>query len=62
MISVFAIAIEVTLILLIVGLCMSMLNDSADRQKGIGFDVMVSPPGSSFSDRHYRRSRLHESC
>jgi putative ABC transport system permease protein len=48
MISVFAISIEVTLILLIVGLCMSMLNDSADRQKGIGFDVMVSPPGSSF--------------
>jgi putative ABC transport system permease protein len=48
LISVFAISIEVTLILLIVGLCMSMLNDSADRQKGIGFDVMVSPPGSSF--------------
>ncbi|MDR3764557.1 MAG: ABC transporter permease [Acidobacteriota bacterium] len=47
-ISVFAIAIEVTLILLIVGLCLSMLNDNADRQKGIGFDVMVSPPGSSF--------------
>jgi putative ABC transport system permease protein len=48
LISVFAIAIEVTLILLIVGLCLSMLNDNADRQKGIGFDVMVSPPGSSF--------------
>jgi putative ABC transport system permease protein len=48
MISMFAIAIEVTLILLIVGLCMSMLNDNADRNKGIGFDVMVSPPGSSF--------------
>jgi putative ABC transport system permease protein len=47
-ISVFAIAIEVTLILLIVGLCLSMLNDSAQRQKGVGFDVMVSPPGSSF--------------
>jgi putative ABC transport system permease protein len=48
MISVFAISIEVTLILLIVGLCLSMLNDNANRQKGIGFDVMVSPPGSSF--------------
>src|ERR1700692_1816241 len=47
-ISVFAIAIEVTLILLIVGLCLSMLNDSATREKGIGFDVMVSPPGSGF--------------
>ena len=48
MISVFAISIEVTMILLIVGLCLSMLNDNADRQKGIGFDVMVSPPGASF--------------
>jgi len=47
-ISVFAIAVEVTMILLIVGLCLSMLNDSAARQKGIGFDVMVQPPGSSF--------------
>jgi len=48
LISVFAISIEVTLILLIVGLCLSMLNDNANRQKGIGFDVMVLPPGSSF--------------
>jgi putative ABC transport system permease protein len=38
----------VTMILLIVGLCLSMLNDTAARQKGIGFDVMVQPPGSSF--------------
>src|SRR6266511_281954 len=48
LISMFAISIEVTLILLIVGLCLSMLRDSADRQKGIGFDVMVQPPGSGF--------------
>jgi len=46
-ISVLAIAVEVTLILLIVGLCIGMLNDTKDRQKGIGFDVMVLPPGSS---------------
>src|SRR6266536_2870452 len=46
--SMFASSIEVTLILLIVGLCLSMLRDSADRQKGIGFDVMVQPPGSGF--------------
>jgi putative ABC transport system permease protein len=45
-ISVVAIAIEVTLILLIVGLSIGILNDSAERQKGIGADVMVSPPGS----------------
>ncbi|MDT8068637.1 MAG: FtsX-like permease family protein [Terriglobia bacterium] len=47
-ISVIAIAIEVTLILLIVGLSIGTLNDAAERQKGIGADIMVSPPGSSF--------------
>jgi len=48
LISVVAIALEVTLILLIVGLCMGMLNDSRQRQAGIGADVIVMPPGSSF--------------
>lgn len=47
-ISVVAIALEVTLILLIVGLSVGIMNDSAERQKGIGADIMVSPPGSSF--------------
>jgi putative ABC transport system permease protein len=47
-ISVVAIAVEVTLILLIVGLSIGIMNDSAERTKGIGADVMVSPPGSSF--------------
>lgn len=47
-ISIVAIAVEVTLILLIVGLSIGIMNDSAERQKGIGADVMVSPPGSSF--------------
>jgi len=47
-ISVVAIAIEVTLIVLIVGLSIGTLNDAAERQKGIGADIMVSPPGSSF--------------
>jgi putative ABC transport system permease protein len=46
-ISVFAVALEVTLILLIVGLSLGMLNDNKARQKGIGADVMVKPPGSS---------------
>lgn len=48
MISIVAIAVEVTLILLIVGLSVGIMNDTAERQKGIGADVMVSPPGSSF--------------
>src|SRR5215467_2594169 len=48
MISVIAIALEVTLILLIVGLALGLLNDSRQRQAGIGADVIVMPPGSSF--------------
>jgi len=47
-ISIVAIALEVTLILLIVGLSLGMLNDSRARQQGIGADVIVMPPGSSF--------------
>jgi putative ABC transport system permease protein len=48
LISIVAIALEVTLILLIVGLSVGMLNDSRARQAGIGADVIVMPPGSSF--------------
>lgn len=46
-ISVLAIALEVTMILLIVGLSLGTLNDAKGRQAGIGFDLMVSPPGST---------------
>jgi putative ABC transport system permease protein len=46
-ISIVAIALEVTLILLIVGFSIGMLNDSRARQAGIGADVIVLPPGSS---------------
>jgi putative ABC transport system permease protein len=45
-ISVFAVAIEVTMILLIVGLVLGILEDSKDRQKGIGADVMVRATGA----------------
>ena len=48
LISIVAVALEVTLILLIVGLCLGLLNDSRQRQAGIGADVIVMPPGSSF--------------
>jgi putative ABC transport system permease protein len=47
MISVVAVAVEVTLILLIVGLSIGMLEDSRSRQAGIGADIMVQPPNSS---------------
>jgi len=46
--SIVAIALEVTLILLIVGLCYGIMNDNKNRTAGIGFDVIVQPPGSSF--------------
>src|SRR5437899_12695828 len=48
LISIIAIALEVTLILLIVGLCYGMLNDSKNRTAGIGADVIVQPPRSTF--------------
>ena len=48
LISIIAIALEVTLILLIVGLALGLLRDSRQRQAGIGADVVVMPPGSSF--------------
>ena len=48
LITVVAIALEVTLILLIVGLSLGMLDDSKERQAGIGADVIVMPPSSSF--------------
>ena len=47
LIGVLAVALEVTLILLIVGLSLGILNDSRERQAGIGADVLVLPPGSS---------------
>jgi putative ABC transport system permease protein len=48
LISVVAIALEVALILLIAGLCYGIMNDSKNRTMGIGADVIVQPPGSSF--------------
>jgi putative ABC transport system permease protein len=47
LISIVAIAVEVTLILVIVSFALGMLKDAAARQKGIGADLMVQPPGSS---------------
>ncbi len=46
-ISIVAVAVEVTLILLIVGLALGILNDATQRQTGVGADVLVRPPGSA---------------
>jgi putative ABC transport system permease protein len=47
LLSMFLIAVPVTLILCLVGLSRGMLADSARRARGIGADIMVRPPKSS---------------
>jgi len=47
LIGVFAVAVEVTLILLIVGIMLGMLTDTSNRQAGVGADILVQPPGAS---------------
>jgi putative ABC transport system permease protein len=46
-ISVLAVAIEVIMILSIAGVFMGMLNDTKQRQNGIGADLMMRPPNAS---------------
>ena len=46
-ISVLAVAIEVIMILSIVGIFMGMLNDQKDRTNGIGADLMMRPSHAS---------------
>ncbi len=45
--SVIAVAVEVILIISVVGLVTGLLEEAARRQRGIGADVLVQPPGSS---------------
>jgi putative ABC transport system permease protein len=47
LISMSAIALEVTMILLVVALFYGLLNGSKESQVGVGADLMVMPPGSS---------------
>ena len=47
-ISVLAVAIEVMMILSIVGIFMGMLNDTKQRTNGIGADIMVLPTNASY--------------
>jgi len=46
-ISVLAVAIEVIMILSIAGIFMGILNDTKERQNGIGADLMMRPPNTS---------------
>lgn len=47
-ISVFAVAIEVVMILSIVAIFMGMLDDQKQRTNGIGADIVVAPSNASF--------------
>jgi putative ABC transport system permease protein len=47
LLSVFAIAIQVTMVLTLVGLSNGMLNDQARRARGVGADILVRAPSSS---------------
>ncbi len=47
LLSMFLIAVPVTLILCLVGLSQGMLADSARRARGIGADIIIRPPGTS---------------
>jgi putative ABC transport system permease protein len=45
--SVLAIAVEVTMILTLVGVSYGTLDSTARRARGVGADIMIRPPGSS---------------
>jgi len=47
-ISVMAVGVEVALVVLIVGLTSGMLTETAKRIEGIGADIMLQPPNSSY--------------
>jgi putative ABC transport system permease protein len=45
--SILAIAVEVTMILTLVGVSYGTLDSTSERAKGVGADIMIRPPGSS---------------
>ena len=47
-VSALAVAIEVAMVMLFVGLAHGLVNESAQRQEGVGADIMVQPSGTSF--------------
>src|SRR6266850_3348340 len=47
LVSILAVALEVTLILVVVGLTAGISNETAKRTEGVGADIMFQPPNSS---------------
>ncbi|MBI1939900.1 MAG: ABC transporter permease [Acidobacteria bacterium] len=48
LVSVLAVAIEVGMVMLVVGLTTGLLHESAKRVEGVGADILVQPPGASY--------------
>ncbi len=47
LLGVIAIAVQVTMVLTLVGLSEGMLNEQASRARGVGADILIRPPGGS---------------
>jgi putative ABC transport system permease protein len=47
LITVIAVAVEVTLVIIVVGLTSGLLMETAKRTEGVGADIMVQPPSAS---------------
>jgi len=47
LVSVLAVAVEVTLVIVIVGLTSGMVQETAKRIEGVGADIMLQPPSAS---------------
>src|ERR1700727_4112609 len=47
LISMLAVGVEVTLVIIIVGLTSGMLQETAKRIEGVGADIMLQPPSAS---------------
>src|ERR1700728_461467 len=46
-ITVIGVAVEVTLVIIVVGLTTGLLTESAKRTQGVGADIMIQPPSAS---------------
>jgi len=46
-VSILAVAIEVGMVLLVVGLTSGLVHDTSKRVEGVGADILVQPPGAS---------------
>ena len=47
LITVIGVAVEVALVVLVVGLTTGLLSETAKRTEGVGADIMVQPPSAS---------------